>query len=251
MLISANLGFLFQEYTLPDAIRSARQAGFDAVECHWPFEVPSNEVRAALTETGFSMLGLNTVRGAGMGLSALPEHLVEARAAIEQAIAYAAAIGCKNVHVMAGLAEGTEAGACFVKNLRYAADLADGHGLTVLIEPLNTVDTPGYFLTSTDHALEIVGQVGADNLKIMYDLYHMELMQGDHLATMRRLLPHIGHIQFASTPGRARPDLGNLDFAELLPEIEGLGYQGWFGAEYKPGTADDFGWLQEFRQRWD
>ena len=250
MRISANLGFLFQEYGLPDAIRAAKRAGFEAVECHWPYEVPVEVVRDALAETGLPMLGLNTVRGGGMGLAVLPDRFEQARDSILQALDYAKAIGCGNVHVMAGIAEGVAACNCFVDALSYATEKAAPDGITILIEPLNNSDVPGYFLISTDKAMEIIGRVGADNLKIMYDLYHMEVMQGDHLATIRELLPFIGHIQFASMPGRGRPDRGVLDFSDMLPEIVALGYQGYFGAEYKPEAAGDFGWLQAFRSHW-
>ena len=147
---SANLGFLWNTLSLPDAIRAAKAAGFDAVECHWPYQVAASEVKAALVETGLTMLGINTKRGdtakGENGLSALVGRKQEARAAIDEALAYASQISCRKVHVMAGFASGPAAHAQFVENLAYAASEAARHDITILIEPLNHYDAPGYFL---------------------------------------------------------------------------------------------------------
>ena len=144
MRFSANLGFLWNDRPLPEAIRAAKAAGFDAVECHWPYDVPAASVKAALDETGLPMLGLNTRRGdvgAGdNGLSAIPGRETEARAAIDEAVAYARALGTPNIHVMAGFAEGEAARQTFVSNLPYACETAAPHGITILIEPLNRYD---------------------------------------------------------------------------------------------------------------
>jgi len=149
MKFSANLGFLWADRPLTDAIHAAKAAGFDAVECHWPYDVPAEAIKAALEETGLHMLGLNTRRGdvAGgeNGLSALPGRESDARAAIDEAIAYAIAIETPKIHVMAGFAKGQDAHDTFVGNLRYACEKAAPHGITILIEPLNKYDAPGYF----------------------------------------------------------------------------------------------------------
>ena len=250
MRFSANLGFLFREFSLPDAIRHAHAQGFDAVECHWPYDVDAKAVAAALSETGMPMLGLNTVRGdvdAGdFGLSAVSGREVEARAAIDQAIGYAAQIGCANVHVMAGKADGTEAFDTFCENLTYAAEKALPHDIKILIEPLNTRDAPGYFLTDVGRALEVIERTGLGSVRIMYDCYHMQIMGGDLLRSVERHLDRIGHVQFAAVPDRAEPDHGEVDFSWLLPQIAALGYQGWFGAEYKPVTGS-LEWLERWR----
>lgn len=208
MKFSANLGFLWADRPLPDAIHAAKAAGFDAVECHWPYEVPAEAVTAALEETGLRMLGLNTRRGdvAGgeNGLSALPGRDKDARAAIDEAIAYALAINTPNIHVMAGFAEGRNAHETFVENLRYACEKAAPYGITILIEPLNRYDAPGYFLTTTDQALALIADVGTTNLKLMFDCYHVQLMEGDLTHRIETLLPSIGHIQLASVPDRGR-----------------------------------------------
>ncbi len=248
---SASLDFLFPDLPLPDAIRAARETGFDAVECHWPYDTDREDISAALAETGLPMLGLNTSKGniaAGdFGLSALPHRRAEARDAIEEAVSFAAAISCRAVHVMAGRAAGAAARAVFTDNLAHACSHAAPHGITILIEPLSTRTAPGYHLTSTDEALSVLQEVAAPNLKIMYDLFHMEIMQARHVETIRALLPHIGHIQFATVPNRRSPDAGAPDLAALLPRIASLGYEGWFGAEYLPEIPGNFDWLQRFR----
>ncbi len=244
---SANLGFLWTDRPLPDAIRAAKAAGFDAVECHWPYDTPAADVLAALQETGLTMLGLNTVRGdvgAGEnGLAALPGREADARAAIDQAMAYAGQIGAGAVHVMAGFALGADADATFVSNLRYACEQAPDR--TILIEPLNRHDAPGYFLANTDQARDIIHRVGAPNLKLMFDCYHIGRTEGDLLTRLGDLLPVVGHIQFASVPDRGAPDHGEIDYVWLFEQVDQLGWRTPLGAEYKPGgpTDDTLGWL--------
>lgn len=254
MKFSANLGFLWTDRPLPDAIRAAKAAGFDAVECHWPFDEDAGLVKAALDETGLPMLGLNTRRGdvsvGENGLSALPDREAEARAAIEEAIGYAVAIGAGNVHVMAGFARGDAAQRMFVRNLRYACDLAAAHRITILIEPLNTYDSPGYFLTQTDHAVAVMKEVGRDNIRLMFDCFHVQLMEGDLTHRLTRLLPMIGHIQFASVPDRGTPDHGEVNYVHVFQVLEHMEYSGPLGAEYKPigETDDSLDWLEPYKR---
>lgn len=249
MQFSANLGFLWAELPLPDAIRAAKAAGFDAVECHWPYETDSASVKAALTESGLLMLGLNTARGdvlAGEnGLAALPARTQDARAAIDQAVAYASVIGALNIHVMAGFAQGDAAHQTFVENLKYACQQAASKGITILIEPLNRYDAPGYFLQTTTQAVAVIAQVGAANLKLMFDCYHVQLMEGDLSHKLSDLCDHIGHIQFASVPDRAAPDHGEVDYKHIFGVVKGLGYTVPLGAEYKPAgsTETTLSWL--------
>lgn len=254
MRYSANLGFLFTELPLPQAIHAARDAGFDAVECHFPYEIPAAEVAQALHDTGVTMLGLNTWPGdkaAGdFGLAALTGREAEAQAAIRQALDYAVATGTRAVHVMAGRTDGGEAAeATFRANLAYACDLAAPDGITILIEPINTRDVPGYHLSRTDHAVRIIEGLGKPNLKLMYDCYHMQIMQGDQAVHLRALLPVIGHIQIAAVPDRGEPDQGEVDYLWLMGELDGMGYAAPVGAEYKPraGTRQGLGWLTRFR----
>ncbi|WP_375569048.1 TIM barrel protein [Ahrensia marina] len=253
MIFSANLGFLWTELSLPDAIRAAKRAGFDAVECHWPYDTPAEQVVQALSETGLAMLGLNTNRGntgAGdNGLSALPGREAEARAAIDQAIDYAHAIGAGKVHVMAGFASGPDAHATFVENLRYACAKAEQLDIGLLVEPLNRYDAPDYFLQTTEQAVAIIDEVSSDALHLMFDCYHVQLMEGDITNRLKSLMPRIGHIQFASVPDRGAPDHGEVDYGYIFKLLDTLGYRKPLGAEYKPGGDTDatLGWLRSVK----
>ncbi len=238
---SANLGFLWTELSLPDAIRAAAAAGFEAVECHWPYDTDPALVKAALDETGLPMLGLNTVRGAGNGLSALVGCETQARAAIDQALDYAVAIGARNIHVMAGFASGEAAHRTFVANLRYALARVAGHSITLLIEPLNHFDAPGYYLQTADQAAKLIVEINDPNLKLMFDCYHLQIMQGDLSRLLESTLPVIGHIQIAAVPSRAEPDEGELDYRHILKHIESIGYKGFIGAEYHPRSSTEAG----------
>lgn len=250
---SANLGFLWTDRPLPDAIHAAHAAGFDAVECHWPYDCPAPRVKAALDATGLPMLGINTRRGDAArgenGLCALPGREAHARATIAEAVDYAAAIGARAVHLMAGRAEGPDAHATFLENLDHAAHCAAPHGLTVLIEPLNPFDAPGYFLRDTDQARGILETVSAQPVRLMFDCYHVARTEGHVLQRLTTLLPLVGHIQFAAVPDRGPPDHGGLDFAALFRGIEALGWTRPLGAEYRPGGDTDasLGWLARLR----
>ncbi len=246
MRLSANLGFLWTELPLPDAIRAAAKAGFLAVECHFPYDVDPDQVNAALRETGLPMIGLNTVRGDGLGLSALVGREADARAAIDQAIEYAVKINTGMVHVMAGIAEGQAAHETFIANLRYALGKAAPHNITLLIEPLSSIDNPGYFLQTTVQAVNIIAEIDDPNLKLMFDCYHVQVMQGDLSRRLENLLPIIGHIQIAAVPDRGEPDRGEVDYRYILRHIDKIGYNGYVGAEYRPRTNTDagLGWMQ-------
>ncbi|AML50968.1 hydroxypyruvate isomerase family protein [Falsihalocynthiibacter arcticus] len=246
--ISANLGFLWKELSLLEAIRTAKNAGFDAVECHWPYDTDPKDVRETLESVDMRMLGLNTAQGgAGLnGLLAVVGREVEARASIDQAIAYAAAIGTPNVHAMAGFARGDTAHNCFAENLKYACGEAAKHGITILIEPLNTYDAPNYFLQTTPQAAAIIAEVEAPNLKLMFDCYHVQIMEGDLSRRLIKLLPLIGHVQIASVPERCEPDCGEVNYAHIFMHLSKIGYDGAIGAEYKPVATTDagLGWLK-------
>ena len=257
MKFSANLGFLWNDRPLPEAIRAAKDAGFDAVECHWPYAVSADDVATALAETGLEMLSLNTSRGdvseGENGLSAVPDRRDDARAAIDDAIQYAISIRTLNIHVMAGFAMGNQAHLTFVENLNYACAQASIYGVTILIEPLNKYDAPGYFLSTTDQAMEVIAAVDAPNLKLMFDCYHVQLMEGDLSHKIRALLPHIGHIQFASVPDRGAPDHGEVNYAHIFSTLNALGYAAPLGAEYVPvaSTHETLGWLTDARAHFD
>lgn len=247
MRFSANLGFLWTELSLPDAIRAAAAAGFGAVECHWPYDTAPEETRAALEETGLPMIALNTRPGdrasGEFGLAALPGRKAEARAAISEAIGYADAAGARAVHVMSGIAEGPEAERAYAEALRFAC--AEAGGMTILIEPINREDVPGYFLGSVERALDVLGAVEAGNLKLMVDCYHLARMGLDVVGTLARVLPVTGHVQIAGHPGRGAPDTGTLDYGGVFAALGRLGWDGFVGAEYRPDgpTEASLGWL--------
>lgn len=254
MKFSANLGFLWTDRPLPERIAAAAAAGFDAVECHFPYDTDPGTVNRALKETGLTMLGLNTHPGdlsAGeFGLCALPGRTSEARAVIDQALEYASAIDCPNVHVMAGKSAG-QAGAdtAFRDNLIYAAEGAAARGKTILIEPINTRDVPGYFLSTLESASLLIETLGTEAVAIMFDCYHLQIMGGDLLRRYEAHASRVGHIQFASVPDRAEPDRGEVRFDWLLPRLAAAGYGGAFGAEYRPAAETDagLGWLAAYR----
>lgn len=251
---SANLGFLYTELDLPDAIRASADAGFSAVECHWPYSTPIDDVNRALQDTGLLMMGLNTLRGdvssGDNGVAAVPGRERDARQFIDQAVDYAQAIGCANVHVMAGMSDRDAAAeSTFQENLTYACHRAAKAKITILIEPLNHFDAPGYHLCTLDAAIETIRAVDAKNIKVMFDCYHLQIMQGDLTRRLRENLSVIGHIQIASVPDRAEPDDGELNYPHILRTLDELGWDKPIGAEYRPrnGTAAGLSWMQVYR----
>ena len=251
--LSANLGFLWPELSLRNAIARAKEVGFDAVECHWPYDTAAADVKAALELAQIPMLGLNTKRGnvdAGeAGLTALVGRESEARANIDEAVDYGAALGCVAVHVMSGVSSGEKARDVLIENLKYASDKAANQSMDILIEPINTRDIPGYFLNSVEQAASVVEEVGRSNVKIMFDCYHVQIMQGDLLVRLEKHLSLIGHIQIAAVPDRGEPGQGELDIKNICTAIDAMGYTGYIGAEYKPRTTTDdgIGWMSLLR----
>lgn len=248
MRISANLGFLYTELPMVARIEAAARAGFDAVEFHWPYETPAADLGAALRAAGLPGLALNTLRGdvgAGeFGLAALPGRRREARRAIDQAIDYAAQAGIGAVHVLGGKAAGVEAEAAFLDNLAHASERAAQAGLMILIEPLNTRDVPGVFLSNNEAAWRLISAVGRDNIRILYDFYHAQVTRGDHLRTIADLGGLIGHFQIAGCPDRGEPEQGELNFHLLLDRV--APGDTFVGAEFVP-SRDPALWLAEFR----
>ena len=250
---SANLGFLWKELELPDAIRAAADAGFEAVECHFPYDVDPMAVKAALDQTGLPMLGLNTRVGdaekGDFGVCALPGREDEAQHLIDEAFDYAAVIGCRAVHVMAGKSGGgDEAQKTFQSNVIYAAKRAATMDAVVLLEPINQRDAPGYHHSLIEETRSIIDAVGHENVKAMFDCYHLQISQGDLLTRLKDNLDIIGHIQIAAAPDRGEPDAGEVNYPWLLAELTALGYEGYVGAEYKPrvDTNTGIGWMQAY-----
>lgn len=252
MKFSANLGFLFTEVALLEAIDAAAAAGFDAVEFHWPYEVQPSDLAARARDAGVAIVSLNTVPGGpgSFGLGAVPGREADAAVAVRQAVDYAAAAGIGHVHLMAGIASGPAADAVFRRHLELAAGLAEPLGVGLLVEPINPFDVPGYFLASVPQAMELIDELELPGLRLMFDCYHVARIHGDVLGMFTGCAPRVGHVQFASVPDRAEPDHGEVDYRRLLPALVEAGWNGPFGAEYRPAatTTDGLSWLHEWRR---
>jgi hydroxypyruvate isomerase len=259
---AANISFLFTEIPFVERFAEAAHAGFRAVECAFPYEVPAREVAARLKENRLQMALINAPPGdwaAGeRGTGSLPAREHEFAASFSTALRYAQTVGCTRVHAMAGVvpADATAAQrsaqrAVFVRNLRFACGEAAGQGVTVLIEPLNPRDMPGYLFSTQAEAHAIREEVGAPNLKVQMDLYHAQIVEGDLSEQIRRWLPHIGHIQIAGVPGRNEPDQGEVNYSWIFRLLDELHYDGWIGCEYRPqeNTAAGLTWLYRLLDR--
>lgn len=251
---SANLSMLFQELDFTERFGAAARADFKAVEYISPYEYPPELVAKLLEENGLEQALFNMPAGnwaAGeRGLAVLADRVAEFRDGVERSIDYARRLGCTKVNCLAGIAPDGAARedltALFASNLEFAAERFARHGLTVLIEPINTiVDMPGYFLETSSQAADLIARVGAGNVKLQYDIYHMEIMEGNLAATIADRFPLIAHFQVADVPGRHEPGTGRIDHAPLFRLIDSLGYDGWVGAEYRPRglTEDGLGWM--------
>ena len=233
---SANLGFLWTHYDLPKAVQAASEAGFRAVEFHYPYHADRLALRKTLDGCGIPLIGLNTHRGGdGLnGLAALPGYQAQARARIDQAIEWASYLGAENVHVMAGNADGCLALAQYLNNLRYAADRAGEAGIKILIEPLNSTDAPGYFLNNLAQAVNILDSLNLSNVELMFDCYHVSRTEGDVEHWFDRVREFVGHVQFAAKDARQEPDQACMD---ALRYIASTGWSKPMGAEYRPSTS--------------
>ena len=253
---SANVGFLWEEYSLPERIKRASAAGFDAVECHFPYEFPAAEIANVLSVTDMAMVGINTrLNDDGsdrFGVASLDDYQATARVLIDQAIDYASAINASNVNVVAGLTEGSaNAESIFQENLQYACQQASMVGINILIEPLNPRSVPGYHICRVEDAISTIESVAEPNLKLMLDFFHTQIVQGDLVSLLRAHINHIGHVQISAVHDRGEPDCGEIDYPYVLAELASLGYDGYVGAEYKPrGASVEAGldWLSAYRE---
>lgn len=252
---SANLSMLFTEHDFLDRFDAAAAAGFKGVEYLGPYDHAPEVVAARLKKNGLSQVLFNLPSGnwAGgeRGIAVLPDRVEEFRASVDTAITYAKALGCGQVNCLAGIAPaGVEPGKVedvFVENLKFAAERLEKAGVKLLIEAINTRDIPGFFLNTSKQTLAIIDRVGSNNLYFQYDIYHMQIMEGDLARTMEANLPRIAHIQLADNPGRHEPGTGEINYPFLYEHIDRIGYSGWVGAEYKPkaGTEAGLGWFRE------
>jgi hydroxypyruvate isomerase len=255
--ISANLGFLWNDLSLLEAIQKASSFGFDAVECHWPFELSARELRQGLEAFKMKMISINAPKGdmaqGDFGINAVPGRETESRELIEIAINYAEQINASNVHLLAGITSHPNAHDTFLDNLYFATTIAEPMGINILIEPMNKQVVPGYFLTSLNQATSLLRDLGKPSVRLMFDTFHL---YSEHISLgqlYENSAEFIGHIQFSSVPKRQAPHLGTIDYAALIQNIRGLGYSGYFGAEYKPSfdIEGELIWLKKFRKIWE
>jgi hydroxypyruvate isomerase len=255
--LAANLTMMFNELPFLDRFDAAAAAGFRAVEFVSPYDAPAAAVRERLDRNGLTLALFNLPPGdwaAGdRGFGADPRRRDEFPPSVDLALEYVRATGCRTLHLMAGkfAADGDQAAwtDTLVDNVRYAADAVAGDGVTVVLEPINTcVDIPGYFYDTTAAVLAVMDAVDRPNVKLLYDIYHMQIMEGDLARTIERLLPRIGHIQLADNPGRNEPGTGEINYPWLLERLDALGYTGWVGCEYKPAadTIAGLGWAKSY-----
>lgn len=256
---AANLTMMFNEVPFLDRFEAAATAGFTGVEYLFPYDFDQKDLAAQLRRFGLTQVLHNLPAGSWSagerGIAILPDRVAEFRDGVSRASDYAGALGCAQLNCLAGIAPpGAERGrlrATFAANLAFAAEKLKRAGLRLLIEPINTRDIPGFFLNRTSDAAAIVDEVGADNLFIQYDAYHMQIMEGDLARTIQANLPRIAHIQLADNPGRNEPGTGEINYPFLFRHLDALGYGGWIGCEYKPATttADGLGWFAPFASR--
>ncbi|WP_256077603.1 2-oxo-tetronate isomerase [Massilia sp. YIM B04103] len=252
--LAANLSMLFTELPFLERFAAAQAAGFTAVEFLFPYAFEAEEIALRLRRHQLQLVLHNLPPGdwaAGeRGLACDPRRQEEFRAGVALGLEYAMALGVPRLHCMAGILPPSlapeRAQETLLDNLQYAADQCAPHGITLLIEPINTYDIPGYFLRHSAQALAILAAAGRPNLKLQYDIYHMQRMEGELANTIRACLPQIGHMQLADTPGRHEPGSGEINYAYLLRLLDELGYEGWIGCEYHPqhGTAAGLGWRE-------
>lgn len=254
---SANLSMLFNEHAFLDRFAAAARAGFTAVEYVSPYEHPAETIAERLRANRLTQALFNMPAGdwAGgeRGIGALPGRQDEFRAGVDTAIAYAKALGCERVNCLAGIVDGPDRAAArsvFVSNLRFAAPRFAQAGIRLLIEPINDrIDMPGFFLTTSAQALAIIDEVACDNVFLQFDVYHMQVMEGDVARTIEKHLASIAHVQIADNPGRHEPGSGEINYPFLFEHLDRLGYAGWVGAEYRPraGTEEGLGWFAPYR----
>lgn len=255
--LAANLSLLFPQLPFPERFAAAAKAGFRYVEYQFPYAFGSaKEIAAAARAAGVEVVLHNLPAGdaakGDRGITCQPERVAEYREGVDRAIEYAKAVGCPRLNSLAGIPskglEREKARQTLVENLRYAAGKLKAAGLTLLTEPCNTRTIPGFFLNGSKDGIEVIDAVGADNLLLQYDVFHMQIVEGDIAKTIERLLPRIGHIQVADVPDRNEPGTGEVNYEWLLPHIDRLGYQGWIGAEYIPkgDTLEGLKWATPY-----
>lgn len=251
---AANLTMLFNELPFLDRFAAAKAAGFNGVEYLFPYDFDKAVLAERLQQHGLTQVLHNLPAGnwsAGeRGIAILPDRVGEFRDGVMHAIDYAKALDCRQLNCLVGITpQGADAGelyATLIANLRFAAENLAKQQIRLLIEPINTRDIPGFFLSGTEQAAQIISEVKSDNLFIQYDIYHMQIMEGDLAPTMKKHLDRIAHIQIADNPGRHEPGTGEINYPFLFQYLDEIRYRGWIGCEYKPKvtTSEGLGWYE-------
>ncbi|MDT8879597.1 hydroxypyruvate isomerase [Halomonas saccharevitans] len=254
---AANLSMLFTEVDFLDRFEAAAKAGFKGVEYLFPYDFEAADIKRRLDDNGLTQVLFNLPAGdwgAGeRGIACHPDRVEEFRSGVDRAIAYAKVLGNTQVNCLAGIklenVSDDQARQTLVENLRFAAEKLAAEGILLIAEPINTRDIPGFFLNRTAQALALFDEVGSNNLKLQYDIYHMQIMEGDLAPTIEANLARIAHVQLADNPGRHEPGTGEINYPFLFAHLDRLGYDGWIGCEYKPkaGTQEGLGWLDGVR----
>ena len=257
--LAANLTMLFNEVDFPDRFEAASRAGFVGVEYLFPYAYDKDMLAEKLHGNGLTQALHNLPAGdwdAGeRGIACLPDRVGEFQDGVGAAIEYASALGCTQINCLAGVppegADDDTLRETLVGNLRFAASKLKDAGIALLVEPINTRDIPGFYLTRTAQALSVIDEVGSDNLWLQYDVYHMQIMEGDLVQTIETNLSAIRHVQIADNPGRNEPGTGEINYDFVLAELDRLGYAGWVGCEYKPltTTEEGLGWAAKYLSR--
>lgn len=251
---AANLSMMFNEVGFLDRFDRAANAGFRAVEFLFPYEHPAAEVRRRLDANGLTQALFNIPPGdwakGERGLTALPGRQAEFRDGVHKALEYAEALGCKLVHAMAGIVpagvDPVTAGAVYAANLAWAGEQARKAGVRIAIEPINHRDMPGYFLNTQAQGAAFVEAIGTDRLGLQFDVYHVQITEGDITKRLERFMPIVAHIQIADVPARNEPGTGEIGWDYVFRRMDELGYNGWVGCEYRPAGETDagLGWLK-------
>ena len=253
---AANLTMLFNEVPFMERFDKAAAAKFKAVEFLFPYAFPAADIKAKLDQNKLTLVLHNLPAGnweAGeRGIACLPDRIEEFRKGVSNAVEYATALGVKQVNCLAGKMPEDVAHAVlrttFIDNLKYAAAELKKANIKLLIEPINTFDIPGFFLSGTQQAIDIIAEVGSDNLFLQYDIYHAQRMEGELANSIQKHLAKIAHIQLADNPGRNEPGTGEINYAYIFATLDRIGYTGWIGCEYKPAATTEagLGWFKPF-----
>lgn len=253
---SANLTMLFNEVEFLNRFGAAAKAGFRAVEFLLPYAHEKTQLIDVVQKDNLQVVLFNMPAGdwsAGdRGMACDPARAGEYQEGVGTAIDYALALGCKQIHCMAGLkprgVSEEKMRDAYIASLQFAGRELAKHGMKLLIEAINTRDMPGYYLISSRQAFDIMHYANVPNLSFQYDIYHLQIMEGDLAPTIEKHLAKIGHIQLADTPGRHEPGTGEINYNFLLPHLDKIGYRGWIGCEYRPATTTEagLGWLKPY-----